>query len=285
MNDLNIKNIIVTGGSHGIGFEISKHLASLNYRMIIISRTKKELANSCIKLDKLNNYKNYYLALDVSNLNNLKDLRNFLIKEKIEIDGLVNCAGVYGPIGNTLDLELKDFQDAFNINFFGTLNMIHTTNDFFKDKIKKKIINFSGGGASSPFPYYSAYATSKAAIVRLTENLAAELKDDSFDINCVAPGFVLTRLHKKTISAGPEKMGHEFYNNTKKMIKNGGVSPLFVCKLVSFLLSELSDGITGKFISANWDKWSDVKYLEKIIKNKDFATLRRIDDKNFFQKD
>jgi short-subunit dehydrogenase len=285
MNNISNKTVIITGGSQGIGLEISKHLANTNYKIILISRSKDELEKVCNELDGINKLKNFYFVADVSNRHDLSSLENFLSDHQLMIDALINCAGVYGPIGNTLDIDLEEFQKAFNINFFGTLNMIKASKKFFKKAIKKKVINFSGGGAASPFPYYSAYATSKAAIVRLTENLSIELKNDSFDINCIAPGFVITRLHQETIKAGPEKMGKEFYENTKKMIENGGVSHSYSCDLVSFLLSGHSDGITGKFISANWDKWNDKEYLKEIRQNNNFATLRRIDKKFFFHRD
>lgn len=284
MNNSSHRNVIITGGSQGIGLEISKHLASTNHKVILISRSKDELEKVCNELDEINKLTNFYFAADVSNRKDLSKLSSYLSSHRLEVDALINCAGVYGPIGNTLDIDLEEFQKAFNINFFGTLNMIKATKNLFKKGIKKKIINFSGGGAASPFPYYSAYATSKAAIVRLTENLSIELKKDSFDINCVAPGFVVTRLHQDTLNAGPEKMGKEFYDNTKKMIENGGISPSYSYNLVSFLLSDQSDGITGKFISANWDNWNDNEYLKEIRNNDNFAVLRRIDSKNYFHK-
>ena len=72
----------------------------------------------------------------------------------------------------------------------------------------------------------------------------------------------------------------------KKIINysGGGVSPDKAANLTVYLLSEASDGITGKFISAPWDAWEDEAFRERLGKDKDFATLRRIDDKTFFMK-
>jgi NAD(P)-dependent dehydrogenase (short-subunit alcohol dehydrogenase family) len=149
---------------------------------------------------------------------------------------------------------------------------------------KKKIINFSGGGAATPFPNYSAYATSKVALVRFTENLSIELGEDGFDINCIAPGFVITRLHKNTMEAGANAAGDSFFQSTKKQIDSGGVPPEKAADLVSFLLSKDSDGITGKFISAPWDSWHEKSFQEQLRIDKDFATLRRIDNKTYYKK-
>jgi 3-oxoacyl-[acyl-carrier protein] reductase len=149
---------------------------------------------------------------------------------------------------------------------------------------RKKIVNYSGGGAASPFPNYSAYATSKIAIVRFTENLSMELSSEDFDINCVAPGFVLTRLHKQTLEAGNKTAGDAFYETTKRQIEAGGVPVEKGADLTCFLLSGESDGISGKFISAPWDPWQTLEFQKLLRNNKDVATLRRIDNKSFFKK-
>jgi NAD(P)-dependent dehydrogenase (short-subunit alcohol dehydrogenase family) len=153
-----------------------------------------------------------------------------------------------------------------------------------KSDSRKKIINYSGGGAATPFPNYSAYATSKIATVRFTENLSIELADERFDVNCIAPGFVITRLHRDTLAAGPDGATKAFYENTKKQMDNGGTSAAIPAGLTVFLLSAESDGITGKFISAQWDPWRKKTFQDRLRADKDFATIRRIDDKTFFKK-
>ena len=179
---------------------------------------------------------------------------------------------------------MEDFTKAININLLGTVYMCSAIAPLLKSKSNKKIVNFSGGGAASPFPNYSAYASSKAAIVRFTENLSIELNDDQFDINSIAPGFVITRLHEQTISTGSSVVGSNFYDNTKKQIKEGGIPAEKAAELTVFLLSDSSNGITGKFISAPWDPWKEETFREKLKSDNDFATLRRIDEKFFTNK-
>jgi 3-oxoacyl-[acyl-carrier protein] reductase len=144
-----------------------------------------------------------------------------------------------------------------------------------KSPSRKKIVNYSGGGAASPFPNYSAYATSKIALVRYTENIALELAAESIDINCIAPGFVITRLHRQTLAAGSEAAGASFYEGTKKQMESGGVPPEKAADLTAFLLSDESDGITGKFISAPWDPWDSLEFQGRLRSDKDFCTIRR----------
>ncbi len=92
------------------------------------------------------------------------------------------------------------------------------------------------------------------------------------------------RLHQDTLEAGPESATKSFFENTKKQIEGGGAPPEKAANLTVFLLSSESDGITGKFISAPWDPWENKEFQNRLKSDKDFATLRRIDDKMFFKK-
>jgi 3-oxoacyl-[acyl-carrier protein] reductase len=223
-------------------------------------------------------------VLDVSDLDGVRAFAQWIEKRGLFVDGLVNCAGVYGPIGKTSTVDLIDFTNTININFLGTVYMCSVFAPLLKSAARKKIVNYAGGGAAMPFPNYSAYATSKIAVVRFTENLSTELSSEAFDVNCVAPGFVVTRVHQQTLDAGSQNAGEEFYKLTQKQIKSGGTPPQRAAELTCFLLSHASDGITGKFISAPWDPWHTEDFQKLLRNDKDIATLRRIDNKSFFKK-
>ena len=285
MDKLESKRIIITGGSLGIGFSIAKACAEQGAEVIIVSRNQNNLEESLKTLKNKSKKNHITYSLDVGDLDSVKGFAEWINKEGLAINGLVNCAGIYGPIGKTPNIDMENFTKAIKINFLGTVYMCSVFSPLLVSSTNKKIVNYSGGGAASPFPNYSAYASSKAAIVRFTENLSGELDDDGFDINCIAPGFVITRLHQETVGAGSEIAGPEFYENTKKQIEEGGVPPEIAAELTIFLLSEDADGITGKFLSAPWDPWQDKTFQEKLREDNDLATLRRIDDKFFFKKD
>lgn len=276
------KKIIVTGASKGIGLAVSEKIASEGGTVIMFARNSNNLKSAILKLKEKYNTEHHYYFGDVGVTGDVNLFAKWVKNKFGNIHGLVNCAGVYGPIGKTTDLDIEDFSEAININFLGTVYMCMKFSDIFSSEFRKKIVNFSGGGASNAFPNYSAYATSKISIVRFTENLAIELADQNFDINCIAPGFVATDLHKNTLKAGPENAGN-FYDNTLKQLENS-VSPELAAELVVFLLSDESNGISGKLISAPWDNWKDKEFQELLKKDKDFATLRRIDNKTYFKK-
>ena len=284
MGQLDSRTIIITGGSLGIGYAIAEKCVREGAQVIIAARNEGDLSNALIKLNKISEKEHLSYSLDVAELKEVREFAKWCESEKIELTGLVNCAGIYGPIGKTSDSMMEDFVHTICVNFLGTVQMCSLFAPLMKSDKKKKIVNLSGGGAASPFPHYSAYATSKIAIVRFTENLAIELSDEGIEVNAVAPGFVITRLHHETIKAGKSAAGEQFYENTKEQIESGGVSPEKAAQLCSFLLSDESDGISGKFLSAPWDPWQDEEFLNALKNDSDLATLRRIDNKFFVKK-
>ena len=138
-----------------------------------------------------------------------------------------------------------------------------------------KIVNISGGGATSPRPDFSSYAAAKCALVRLTETLAEELKEDRIDVNAVAPGAMNTRMLDELLSAGPDAAPREFADALKRK-REGGTPPDKAAGLVAMLASSLSDGITGKLISAVWDDWEQLPQRREELKKSELYTLRRV---------
>jgi len=284
MKLLKSKTILITGGSLGIGLAVAKKCVSEGAKVVIAADDERDLQHALDSLKEISRKEHHMYLFDVSEYEQVLDFSKWCISKCLDIHGLVNCAGIYGPIGKTTNVDMNKFTKAIKINFLGTVYMCSVFAPIMKSNTRRKIVNYSGGGAASPFPNYSAYATSKIAIVRFTENLSIELSGDNFDVNCLAPGFVITRLHQQTLEAGIEAAGKSFFEGTKKQIESGGVSPEKAADLTAFLLSEKSNGITGKFISAPWDPWEDNNFQDLLREDKDLATLRRIDNKYFYRK-
>jgi NAD(P)-dependent dehydrogenase (short-subunit alcohol dehydrogenase family) len=124
-------------------------------------------------------------------------------------------------------------------------------------------------------PRISAYAASKAAIVRFAETLAEEVRDDHIDVNSIAPGALNTRLLDQVLEAGPSRVGDGFYTRAVKQKQEGGAPIERGAELAVFLASAASDGVTGKLISAVWDPWEEFSTRKQEL-NTDIYTLRRI---------
>src|SRR6266446_2122753 len=270
------RTIALTGASMGIGYAVARQCAADGAKLILISRHREDLQRVAPTLD---NGPHDVYEMDVSKLDRVTEFVLYLESRYLRLDGLINCAGIYGPIGRTEDIPPDEFAEAIQVNLFGTFYMCRFLLPLLKKAQRGKIVNFAGGGAASALPNYSAYAVSKAGVVRFTENLALEYRSDRIDANCVGAGFVVTRMHQQTIKAG-DRAGNllEF---TKNQMATGGVPPEKAAALTSFLLSPASDGISGKFISASWDPWSEESFISLLKGDEDLATVRRIDNKKF----
>jgi NAD(P)-dependent dehydrogenase (short-subunit alcohol dehydrogenase family) len=189
---------------------------------------------------------------------------------------LVNNAGIYGPKGEATEVNFAEWARAIEINLYGTFLPCRFAIPQMKRSRRGKIINLSGGGATSPLPRLSAYAASKAAVVRFTETLAEELREYSIDVNAIAPGALNTRLLEEVLDAGPEIVGRDFYDKALKQRHSGGVPLEKGAQLCVYLASSLSDGITGKLISAQWDPWERLHEFRENLSKSDIYTLRRI---------
>ena len=172
MGSLSSKKIIITGGSLGIGLAIAKACAYEGAEVILVARDETNLNKSLNTIKKISNKNHLIYPLDVADLKSVNKFTEWINEKKIDVNGLVNCAGIYGPIGKICDISMDDFVKAININFLGTVFMCSALSKILVSSSNKKIVNFSGGGAATPFPNYSAYASSKIALVRFSENLS-----------------------------------------------------------------------------------------------------------------
>lgn len=187
------------------------------------------------------------------------------------------AAGVLGPVGPLEAIDPEELWQAIAINLLGTILALRHAIPRLAES-GGRAVTFSGGGATSPLPRYDAYAVSKAAIVRLTENVAAS---GDVEVNCVAPGFVATRIHEGTMLAGADAAGAAYYEQTRAQLAAGGFPAQEAAELVCFLLSPEAEGISGRLLSAQWDPWRDRAFLARLRADPALATLRRIDDQFF----
>ena len=272
------KVAIITGASEGLGFEIAKKFILEGANITICSRNKRNLKLAKESLIKIlhSNQKILVIPADVSKQSDVKKIINLTIKKFGKCNILVNNAGIYGPKGKIENINWKDWKKTIEINLFGSILMCRHLIKYFKKKKYGKIIQLSGGGATNPLPNLSAYAASKAAIVRFMETLALEVRDFNIDINSIAPGALNTKMLDEVINSGPNKVGVDFYKRALKQKKTGGTSLNYGSELAVFLASSESDGISGRLISAVWDNWKEwPKHINK-LSNSDVYTLRRI---------
>lgn len=269
---------IVTGASQGLGRVIAEEFVREGAHIAVCARDRNLLDTVYGELAGRKSSGQRVLAYpgDVSSPSDMKELFRRTEQEIGLVDVLVNNAGIYGPKGPSECVDLDEWSRAIEINLMGTFIPIRFAVDQMKRKGGGKIINLSGGGATSPLPRLSAYAASKAAVVRLTETLAQELRDYSIHVNAIAPGALNTRLLEEVLQAGPDVVGTGFYERAVRQRDTGGVPLEKGAALCVYLASSDSDGITGKLISAQWDPWERLANLRAELTDSDIYTLRRI---------
>lgn len=275
------KTALITGGSRGIGRVVAEAYLREGARVFLVANGEEELSKTIVELSKESRDVSGAVC-DVSIETDVECVVQKAVEKMGTVDVLVNAAGIYGPIGSTLEVDSTHWRKTYEVNVFGTLYMIRSVGNYMKEKGTGKIINFSGGG-DGPFPNFSAYNSSKVAIVRLTETLAEEFKPFGIEINAIAPGAVNTKFLDEAIVAGEEKVGKERYQKFLKQKQEGGTPPEKTAEMCVFLASSASDGLSGKFLSVVWDAWRewDAESISKIMNSSAF-TLRRVDP---FRKD
>ena len=272
------KAAIITGANQGLGFEIAKTYVLAGADVMLCARNAGMLEQAQAALAPLaeTGQKILIKACDVSNEADVQALVSDTIDQLGNLHILVNNAGIYGPKGEIEDVDWAEWMKAIEINVYGSILMCRAVLPHLKAQGYGKVIQLSGGGATNPMPRMSAYAVSKAAIVRFAETLAEEVRGIGIDVNAIAPGALNTRMLDEVLEAGPEKVGKAFYERSLKQKESGGTSLERGAALALFLASAVSDGITAKLISAVWDNWEQwPAYLDK-LSTSDIYTLRRI---------
>jgi NAD(P)-dependent dehydrogenase (short-subunit alcohol dehydrogenase family) len=273
---------IITGASLGLGFEIAKKYLEAGASLMICARNAMLLDKAALELKKLAGSGQSVLALpaDVSKPKDVAALVEQALGKFGRVDIVVNNAGIAGPCGAIETVDWQEWIRTVEINLLGSVLLSRAILPHFKQAAGGKIIQLSGGGATNPLPGLSAYAASKAAVIRFIETLAEETRAYHIDVNAVAPGALNTRMLDEFLAAGPEAMGPAFHERSLRQKQDGGVPLCKGADLAVFLGSSLSDGITGKLISAVWDSWNTLPNHLDDLNATDVYTLRRITPKD-----
>jgi NAD(P)-dependent dehydrogenase (short-subunit alcohol dehydrogenase family) len=268
---------LIAGAGRGIGEAIALRFAAEGARLVLAARTAAELENVTERIRSGGGIAHFATA-DVTAPEQVTKLVQKTVEMFGQIDVVVNAVGTYGPIGRAWEIDAREWANTFSVNLFGPFLLCQNVLPHMIRRGRGKIINFSGGGATSPLCRFSAYGVSKTAMVRFTETLAEELKEFNIQVNAIAPGAVDTKLQDSVLAAG-EKAG-DLLQRIRLLRETGeGGTPREVpAELALFLASDSSGNLTGRLISAPNDKWESwsAERLDQIM-SKSWFTLRRLD--------
>lgn len=271
------RSALITGASQGLGLAIARRFVADGADVVLCARDEHALqsAAAALRSEFGADRRIVVVPADVSVEADVERVARTACDAFPGLQVLVNNAGVYGPMGGIEHVDWTAWVKAVEINLFGSVLMCRALVPHFKRRGYGKVIQISGGGATNPLPNLSAYAASKAAIVRFAETLAEELRGSRIDVNAVAPGALNTRMLDQVLAAGPAAVGEPFYQRAVKQQAQGGTPLETGAALCAFLASAESDGITGKLLSAVWDPWDRLPQHRASLDG-DIYTLRRI---------
>lgn len=273
--DFKDKVVFITGASGTIGKVIATLFLNKGSKVAVFSRSIKMTIVDEWGIDT-NIGELFPLKGDITDFDQINSAITNTIDKYGKIDALINCAGIIGPIGPIEQNSIDDWVRTINTNLIGIYFAIKTILPFMLEAKRGKIINFSGGGAAYGRENFSAYSASKAGVVRLTESVSMELFDKNIQINAIAPGAILSKMWSEVERLGNE--AGEMANSELTRLKQSSNNPIEpLLDLIKFLLTEKSNFLTGKLISAKYDDWKDFDNKQEMIRNSDLYTLRRMD--------
>jgi NAD(P)-dependent dehydrogenase (short-subunit alcohol dehydrogenase family) len=263
IEDLDGRVAVVTGGASGIGKGIAAELARAGARVIIVDIDETALSETAAELGASG------LKADVTSIESMEGLAHEVLRQFGRVDIVVNNAGV-GPLGLFADLSLEDYRWVMDINFWGVFHGITAFLPHLRaNRQGGYIVNTASLAAFIPAPSTSAYAASKAAIVALSESLAAELDAEGrIGLSILAPGMVRTNITaNSTRRPGYRAGGHK----TEDFLPPFRVlAPETVGQLV---VKAIRDG--ERYIFTHPEEFSDVQqHFEQLKLSFEWATAQ-----------
>jgi 3-oxoacyl-[acyl-carrier protein] reductase len=244
MFDFSGKNVVVTGGSRGIGAATVELFAASGANVSFNYRADKKSADALMKRIQAYNGNHFCARCEVSGSSDVTDFIGQIIERNKHIDVLVNNAGIweYGAIDT---MEESNWRRTMEVNldsiFFFTRLVVRN----MKEKgIHGRIINVASTAGQRGEAFHSHYAATKGAIISFTKSLASELGPDGILVNCVAPGWVDTDMSKDAIEEDPDKI--------LGLIPIGRIpGPEEIAGPIVFLASDYATAITGEILNVN----------------------------------
>jgi NAD(P)-dependent dehydrogenase (short-subunit alcohol dehydrogenase family) len=219
-----MKNIVIVGGTHGIGLETARSLIK-DHHVTILARTSKNLDELDCEYREFDVLKNDISEVDLPE----------------EIHGLVYCPGSIN-LKSFKMLNIDTFRKEMEINFFSLVKVVHGLLPNLKKAEQASLVFFSTVAVKMGMPFHTSVAPAKAAIEGFAKALAAEFAP-SLRVNVIAPSLTDTRLAEKLLNNEDKKKRAENRHPLKRIGKAGDIA-----NLVIFLLSEKSSWMTGQVV-------------------------------------
>jgi NAD(P)-dependent dehydrogenase (short-subunit alcohol dehydrogenase family) len=264
------KIALVTGASRGLGQAFAVGLAQAGMSVGIIARTREDLKQTLHAIEEVG-ARGLAVPGDVVEGKVVREAVREVEEQLGPIDLLVNNAGVGEPFGPTWETDPDQWWRCQEVNVRGPLLSCHAVLPKMVARCRGRIINVASGAGTRGIPYMSSYVTSKAALIRFTESLAAETRDHGISVFCIQPGSVRTAMAEKILASSAENQWFPWLEEVYE--KGWNLTPEPATRLVLYLASGKADALTGRFFHAAEDPAEVVRRAEQILRD-DLYALR-----------
>ena len=241
------KVAIVTGGGRGIGRAIAQGFAAEGAAVTVTARTASQLEETVASIEAAGG-RALAVSADVSEPSAAEQVLAETEAQFGPVDVLVNNAGVNGPSGPLWEVDAGEWRKTMDVNLIGPFLFARAVLPGMVQRRQGRIINVSSGAGNVGLPMQSAYSTSKAALTRMTEILAAETAPSGIQVFAIGPGAVRTQLLEEFIDARKKAdLGlNEVWDNLWEI----DTPPERAASLCVLLASGAADGLSGMSVGA-----------------------------------
>ena len=260
---------LVTGGGRGIGRAIALGLSRAGAAVAVCARSEEQVSAVAHEIS-LRKGSTLALRCDVLHRDEVEDMVARVETTIGPVDLLVNNAGQFGPVGPIATTHPDEWWRTLEVNLRGPLYCARAVLPGMLRRGHGRIINVSSSSGFAAVPMLSAYSVSKAALYRLSENLAAEARVHGVTVFTIIPGLVRTAMSESALSCGEPGIEQWFKG---AFAKQENVAPECVASLVSYIACGQADVLSGRYIFAT-DDVPQMVARAKEIQEQDLYVLR-----------
>lgn len=272
------KLAVVTGGSSGIGFAIAQALAEQGFLLLLVARNKQKLDEAARQLSEQYKCTVHTASVDVTNIEQVQSLADTVRGIAPCADLIVNSAGIVSA-GFLTDTPLEEWDRLYQFNVRGLVSVLQTLIpdmqvQFYKDREQRHIVNLASASAYSNTPGMSAYGSTKAGVISLSESLAHELAAENIGVTAVCPEFVKTPIGEAVTLFG--RMEHpKIHRAIKKGFEHSTIT-------VEQLAAKVLDAVTkNKLLVPAGKQASFIYHYKRLLPRRGFKLINKFVGKRF----
>jgi NAD(P)-dependent dehydrogenase (short-subunit alcohol dehydrogenase family) len=260
---------LVTGGGRGIGQAIAVELAKAGAAVAVAARTEGQVLETAALIEEVGGQA-LALVADMTDRQAVAKMLEELKERYGVVDILVNNAGRHHALGPLWQVDPDDWWQDIESNLRSTFLCTRLVLPAMVERQRGRIINVSSGAGNEPRPYSTAYSTVKAAVTRLTENIALSTKDYGIYAFAIHPGSVRTEMADYLIES---EAGQRWVPEFRTIYAETEIAPQQAAQLTVFLASGKADALSGRFINV-YDDVNELLQQSEQIQKEQLYTLR-----------